>query len=99
MDEIYDQEMNYHWIGPDDVEIENFKLEFSLKSDLLCSDESHKELFSENPDKKEYEGYTGNAGPTLDYWYYRSAVVFWPTTDNLNILKNAGLSFLTSYLK
>ena len=30
-----------------------------------------------DPDQKEGEGYTGNAGCTMDYWYRRAAVVFW----------------------
>lgn len=30
------------------------------------------------PTSEEYEGYTGNAGNTLDRWYHRSAVVVWP---------------------
>lgn len=29
------------------------------------------------PTEEEYEGYTGNAGNTLDRWYHRSAVVIW----------------------
>eukprot|EP00198_Chlamydomonas_reinhardtii_P007812 XP_001697149.1 predicted protein [Chlamydomonas reinhardtii] len=30
------------------------------------------------PDKREYEGYTGNAGPELTYTYHRALVVAWP---------------------
>lgn len=29
------------------------------------------------PTSQEYEGYTGNAGNTLDRWYHRSALVVW----------------------
>jgi hypothetical protein len=31
----------------------------------------------------EYEGYMGNYGETLDYWYRRAAVVLWPTATAL----------------
>ncbi|KAG2437784.1 hypothetical protein HXX76_005404 [Chlamydomonas incerta] len=30
------------------------------------------------PDEREYEGYTGNAGPSLTYTYHRALVVAWP---------------------
>jgi len=35
-------------------------------------------LHEREPDDLEYEGYTGNAGQTLDYWYRRGAIVLWP---------------------
>eukprot|EP01030_Chromulinospumella_sphaerica_P001719 gene1719-1685_t len=31
----------------------------------------------------EYEGYMGNYGETLDYWYRRAAVVLWPQASEL----------------
>lgn len=33
----------------------------------------------EEPDTKDYEGYTGNEEATLDYWYKRTAVILWPS--------------------
>src|SRR5690606_14743989 len=30
------------------------------------------------PFKSEHEGYTGNAGNTVDRWYHRAAVLLWP---------------------
>ena len=36
----------------------------------FIADNSEKE-----PDEKEYEGYTGNAGCTSDYWYKRAAII------------------------
>lgn len=33
----------------------------------------------EEPDTKNYEGYTGNEEATLDYWYKRTAVILWPS--------------------
>lgn len=37
------------------------------------------------PDEKEGEGYTGNAGCTMDYWYRRAAIVLWATEDEEEI--------------
>jgi hypothetical protein len=30
------------------------------------------------PDDEEFEGFTGNAGMSLDRWYHRAAIVIWP---------------------
>ncbi len=37
-------------------------------------------------DEKESEGYTGNAGCTMDYWYRRAAVTWWAREDHERIL-------------
>ena len=39
-----------------------------------------------DPDEKESEGYTGNAGCTMEYWYRRAAIVLWPTEAGEEIL-------------
>lgn len=44
------------------------------------------EFDNAEPDEKEAEGYTGNAGCTMDYWYRRAAVVLWPKEDDEKIL-------------
>ncbi|MFO0799650.1 MAG: 2OG-Fe(II) oxygenase [Gemmataceae bacterium] len=38
------------------------------------------------PTSEEYEGYTGNAGNTLDRWYHRSAVVVWPRERHYDVV-------------
>ncbi|QDU24211.1 2OG-Fe(II) oxygenase [Urbifossiella limnaea] len=38
------------------------------------------------PTAEEYEGYTGNAGNTLDRWYHRSAVVVWPRDRHYDVV-------------
>jgi hypothetical protein len=38
------------------------------------------------PTSEEYEGYTGNAGNTLDRWYHRSAVVVWPRDRHYDVV-------------
>ena len=62
------------------------------------TDEDIEDLFGEDPDKQETEGYTGNCGPTIEYWYYRAAVTFWPREKNLQIIQQSGFSHLLSYL-
>ena len=43
-----------------------------------------------DPGEEEFEGYTGNAGMTLERWYRRAAVVFWPREEHFNVLCGAG---------
>ena len=42
------------------------------------------------PTQEEYEGYTGNAGNTLDRWYHRTALVIWPRAKHYEILATTG---------
>lgn len=43
------------------------------------------------PDKEDFEGYTGNAGMTLERWYHRAAVVLWPAESRFDVLCEAGV--------
>ena len=99
MGEIFETETGIsHWVGPNDKVISNFNQNFSLEDDLL-TDEDVDELFGEDPSKQDYEGYTGNAGPTLEYWYYRGVVVFWPRgAINMRVVKSAGIPYMLSYM-
>lgn len=42
------------------------------------------------PTKEEFEGYTGNAGNTLDRWYHRSALVVWHRDHHFDVIASAG---------
>ncbi len=42
------------------------------------------------PTSEEFEGYTGNAGNTLDRWYHRSAIVVWPRDHHFEIVASSG---------
>jgi hypothetical protein len=44
------------------------------------------------PDKEDFEGYTGNAGMTLERWYHRAAVVLWPAKSRFDVLCEAGVN-------
>ncbi len=45
------------------------------------------------PTKQDYEGYTGNAGNTLDRWYHKSAIVIWPNSQRFNVITQMGLEY------
>ncbi|MCA9175864.1 MAG: 2OG-Fe(II) oxygenase [Planctomycetales bacterium] len=43
------------------------------------------------PTRQDFEGYTGNAGNTLDRWYHKSAIVVWAATDHDEVFVKAGI--------
>ena len=43
-----------------------------------------------NPSEEEFEGYTGNAGMTLERWYHRAAIIIWPRKKHFLVLCSAG---------
>ncbi len=57
--------------------------DYSIEPDALIGSE---EIGEGEPDDKEAEGYTGNAGCTMDYWYRRAAIVLWRAQDHERIL-------------
>jgi hypothetical protein len=56
-----------------------------------------------DPSDEEFEGYTGNAGMTLDRWYHRAAIVLCPDEKEMNIFLNegtdAGIGGLQQWIK
>ena len=42
------------------------------------------------PDSEDFEGFTGNAGMTLERWYHRAAIVIWPRDKHFAVLCGAG---------
>lgn len=43
-----------------------------------------------DPNSEDFEGFTGNAGMTLERWYHRSAIVIWPREKHFSVLCGAG---------
>jgi hypothetical protein len=76
------------WINVQDVEVTMKGLDIDLDEEMLNNEE---ELFGEDeePDKEEYEGYMGNYGPTVEYWYHRAVLVIWPHSKSMEIACNA----------
>lgn len=56
-------------------------------------DIDHKDIIGDlnlgegEPTEKEEEGFTGNAGMTIEYWYHYGAIVLWPKSTHMSILK------------
>lgn len=50
-------------------------------------------LFPEDtePDEREYEGYTRNCSPTLDFWYHRAVLVLWPASTTMRKALRCGI--------
>ena len=50
------------------------------------------------PTRQDYEGFTGNAGNTLDRWYHRSAVCIWPRDRHYEVLASGGVDYAVELL-
>ncbi len=61
-----------HWIG---VGGRREGVSASVDADEICYTKPSVEL---EPFETEHEGYTGNAGATVERWYHRAAAVLWP---------------------
>ena len=51
------------------------------------------------PTREEYEGFTGNAGNTLDRWYHRSALCVWHRNHHFDVLAGGDVSFAMKMLE
>ncbi len=49
-------------------------------------------LNENEPTETEFEGYTGNAGMTLEYWYHYGALILWPKEQHYNLLVDQSTS-------
>ncbi|MHB8898585.1 MAG: 2OG-Fe(II) oxygenase family protein [Thermoguttaceae bacterium] len=58
-----------------------------LDEDEIVADTA---LDDAEPSQEDFEGYTGNAGMTLERWYHRAAVVVWPRSRHFQVLTGAG---------
>ncbi|HQX48957.1 MAG TPA: 2OG-Fe(II) oxygenase, partial [Planctomycetaceae bacterium] len=72
------------WVGLDGTRPSFGKLSFE-----------EKEIVSQQPIKQttpeeEFEGYTGNAGMTLQRWYRQAVVAIWPNESHYRVICNAG---------
>ena len=86
MGEVYDSSLTVdHW---SDAEGNKELLgEMKLDASEIVVDEPLEEA---EPNREDFEGYTGNAGMTLERWYHRAAVVIWPRAKHFQVLCDAG---------
>ncbi|MFA7342973.1 MAG: 2OG-Fe(II) oxygenase [Terrimicrobiaceae bacterium] len=82
MGQVYEEELSIgNWRNADDRSVDLGT--YSIDSEALITGEKFEEG---DPDEKEAEGFTGNAGCTMDYWYRRAAIVLWGEDDHERIL-------------
>jgi len=72
-----------HWIGANG---RGEEIAASVNADELCYTKPSREL---EPFDSAHEGYTGNAGNTVEHWYHRAAVVLWPKEQTFVIRAKA----------
>jgi len=86
MGEIYDYSLTAnHWSDRKGKKI-SFG-EIPIKDDEIVS---AVKISDTDPSREEFEGYTGNAGMTLERWYHRAAIIMWPRQNQFQIWCNAG---------
>jgi predicted 2-oxoglutarate/Fe(II)-dependent dioxygenase YbiX len=73
-----------HWVSPSDKRVRAISDE--VLNDEICFTKPSVDL---EPFESEHEGYTGNAGNTVDRWYHRAAVLLWPRTRTFAIRAKA----------
>jgi hypothetical protein len=71
-DFIDDEVTLSYWLDADNKKLPF--IECNIREDEICWT---KETKSFEPYDTEYEGYMGNYGCTMDYWYRRAAIVLW----------------------
>lgn len=82
MGEIYEESLGATiWRDAQDRPLPRGAIPLSMESLI-----SRLPIDAGKPLEQDSEGYTGNAGCTLEYWYRRAAVVFWPRNMHEAIL-------------
>ncbi|EHQ24500.1 2OG-Fe(II) oxygenase [Mucilaginibacter paludis] len=84
MGEVYDDRIDIeHWMPGGVPPLQNI----AFDEELLITDI---ELNEGEPIQKEAEGYTGNAGMEMYYWYHYGAVFLWPKKYHYQMLTEQG---------
>jgi hypothetical protein len=87
MGEIYEESLGAtHWRDALDRPLPRGAVPLNMESLIY-----RQPIDAGKPLEQDYEGYTGNAGCTLDYWYRRAAVVLWPRNQHEAILVSLNL--------
>src|SRR5262249_36478542 len=73
-----------HWLAPSGRRVQAISDE--VLDDEVCYTKASVEF---DPFASEHEGYTGNAGNTVDRWYHRAAVMLWPRAQTFAIRAKA----------
>jgi predicted 2-oxoglutarate/Fe(II)-dependent dioxygenase YbiX len=87
MGEVFDSSLTAEHFSDAEGNLQAFG-QIPLDDDEIVSKQPLKDR---KPDEEDFEGYTGNAGMTLDRWYHRAAVLLWPTGSRFDVLCEAGM--------
>ena len=102
MEEVFETDVSVeNWVASDDnpvalrlnVDVESEVLDCNEGEDIEPDEEEAMELlfpFGVEPAEREYEGYTGNCSPTLDFWYHRAVLVLWPAAATMRTALRSG---------
>ncbi len=60
---------------------------------------SELEMGQGKPIEQEEEGYTGNAGMTIEYWYHYGALILWPQKHHARLLESLSVSVRLQWLE
>jgi hypothetical protein len=83
--ELFDSSIELrHWLAPSGRRVQAISDE--ILDDEVCYTKASVEF---DPFASEHEGYTGNAGNTVDRWYHRAAVMLWPRARSFAIRAKA----------
>ncbi len=81
MGEIYETSLTAdHWSDPEGNRLPIGELRIE-EDDLLDP-----EAIRQGDPEEEFEGYTGNAGMTLDHWYRHAAIFLWPASRHFEVI-------------
>jgi hypothetical protein len=77
------------WINVQDSEVAMKGLDIDLDAEIMLNNKAALFDSDAEPDEEEYEGYMGNYGPTVEYWYHRAVLVIWPQSKSVRIVCNS----------
>ena len=82
MGEVFDHSLSIdNWIDIDGTK-KSFGEMNIAEEDIVAKEDIH----DRKPDAEEFEGFTGNAGATVDHWYHRAAIVIWKNKQHFSVL-------------
>ncbi len=85
MEEVFETGLSAeHWVNAEGDGLPIGEMEID-KDEILDP-----EALTECDPEEEFEGYTGNAGMTLDRWYRHAAVFLWPESRHFEVLCGNG---------
>lgn len=93
MGEVHEESLYIeHWAKTNHPSLGRFNI---TKNNLL----SDTNPGNEEPIEKFQEGYTGNAGMTIEYFYHYGAVIFWKKESETGILKECSTEIQVEWLE